>query len=1457
MNIYLDSAPFTDWFSRLTEPSSRLREPEQRQDARLLSALLLAFIGFTLVTPLLQLLRPMESEPALLLIIAVSNLTLLVQYFLSRSGYIIVACWFFILGLFTVVLAAITVFHTVQPAYVPTTLVYLVLAVLAASLVFPVRVTLVVALLVIFTTGGIMFAVEEGDIFAMGILHINALLCGVLLVAGWVRRQQQTQIRQQAAALADEHNLLRTVLESVPDAIYVKDLESRFRLGNHKIAGWFGLSENSLIGKSDLELFNYAFWQRTRAQEKELMETGVPIVNLERRLTNPDGSTHWVLVTKVPLHDKEGRIIGLVGINHNIDERKQAELALEQERNLLRTVIDSLPDPVYVKDRESRFVLVNQRVLLDHEIVREEELVGKTDLDIVGEHAWQLTYPEDQQIMSTGLPVVNLQRSRKKNGKETNWWLTTKVPLRDPQGEIVGLVGIDRDVTALKKTEFRLASERNLLRTVIDALPDQVYVKDRESRIVLINRRALEEQAIEHEDQILGKNDLELIGETAWKCTRPEDLEVMNSGLPLFNVERSWPDKQGEAGWWLITKAPLYDNEGQVIGIVGIDRNITARKHTEIMLARERNLLQAIMDNAPDQIYVKDMDRRFLLVNKAILNRYDFTSPDQIIGKRDADLFDEEFDHFTRALETPILERGETFLNYETHYFKDGQIHWILITKVPLRDPEGRITGLIGINRDVTERKHIEEKLREEHNLLQTILESVPDPVYVKDRESRFMMVNRVIVEGLGLGSTEEIIGKTDFDLMSQDAALNHYEAEQSLMRSGHAIINQETVSQDSQNPEVVYLITKVPLRNPQGEIIGLVGVNRDITDRKRAENTLARERNLLLTLIDSMPEWVYVKDRDLRFILANRVTRDIIAEMGVTDLIGKTDADIFNAEEARRYYEEEQRVVETGIPLINREAEGTLPDGRHVYLLVTKVPVFDERGQVSFVVGMNHDITEYKSAQDALHTERNLLRTLIDSMPDAIYIKDAGLRFLLANRATWERFGFRSADELIGKTDADLFPPERAHPLLAEERLILESGIPVLNREGSTPDHDGSPHIALITKVPIYDMEGHISGLVGINHDITELRRAEIQLRYQASLLENLTDAVISTDMHFNIISWNIGAEELYGWRAEEVMGQQMQTVVPVSNNEILPQNMVDELLSVGYWRGEIEQQAKDGTIKCVWGSVSLVRDGDGKPVGVVAINHDITERKHAEQQEMELALERARVNILRRFIGDMSHDLRNPLATIKVSLYLLRKLLDNPERRLHHLEVLDSHVLRLETMVDDLLSMSHLDQPTDEFKFGLGDVETLVTEVVQQQQPLAARRGQQLTLEADIKLPEIACDPLKLNRAITNLVINALNYTPPDGQVQVRLYKNGPYLCVAVTDNGIGIAATDLPHIFDRFYRADKARRTDTGGTGLGLSIAQRIVQAHGGKINVTSTLGRGSTFTIMLPLVVEVSH
>ena len=255
------------------------------------------------------------------------------------------------------------------------------------------------------------------------------------------------------------------------------------------------------------------------------------------------------------------------------------------------------------------------------------------------------------------------------------------------------------------------------------------------------------------------------------------------------------------------------------------------------------------------------------------------------------------------------------------------------------------------------------------------------------------------------------------------------------------------------------------------------------------------------------------------------------------------------------------------------------------------------------------------------------------------------------------------------------------------------------------------------------------------------------------------------------------------------------------------------------------------------------------GQLISIRGILRDISERKRAEQQHRALLREQERMHVLQRFISDASHDLKTPLSTAMLSLGLLKRVSD-AEKREKHLAVLDERLEHLANLVDDMLTMSRLDQ-TDPLVLEAVDLNALVRIVVASLEAQLSHHQHQLILRLDEQISNVKADPAQFQRALSNLVENAVVYTPDCGTIIIRTTRQGQQTVIEVQDNGPGIDEADLPYIFDRFYRVDKARNATLGGTGLGLAITKSIIEAHGGTIQVDSTLGQGSTFRISLPL------
>jgi signal transduction histidine kinase len=245
-----------------------------------------------------------------------------------------------------------------------------------------------------------------------------------------------------------------------------------------------------------------------------------------------------------------------------------------------------------------------------------------------------------------------------------------------------------------------------------------------------------------------------------------------------------------------------------------------------------------------------------------------------------------------------------------------------------------------------------------------------------------------------------------------------------------------------------------------------------------------------------------------------------------------------------------------------------------------------------------------------------------------------------------------------------------------------------------------------------------------------------------------------------------------------------------------------------------------------------------------------DITARKEAEQQRVELAVGKETMQVIQRFVGDVSHDLLTPLSVIKTSAYIIGKKVQD-ESAIERLNAIDSQVGRVETMVRDMMMLARLEQPVeDAFSFQSEDIDALLAETVSALKSIAAHNDQQLTYERTGQALIARHDREKLTRAFANIVNNSLKYTPRGGCIWVRSRVVADEVVIEVEDTGEGIPVDELSQIFNRFYRA-KEHRGDKRGLGLGLAIVQKIVEAHQGKVEIESTVGKGTTIRIRLPL------
>ncbi len=396
----------------------------------------------------------------------------------------------------------------------------------------------------------------------------------------------------------------------------------------------------------------------------------------------------------------------------------QTGKALIQEQYLMSALMDNLPDHIYFKDRESRFIRINKSLAQFLGLNDPDQAVGKTDFDFfTGEHAQQ-AFDDEQNVIRTG-QMLSIEEKETHHDRPDTWVSTIKLPLRDKEGKIVGTFGISRDITERKLTEEALQESEEHYRILFNEALDGICLADAETGLIIDCNQALL--------SLVGRERVELIGQSQ------TILHLQNNNKAAFSptFEQHRTDKEGKTlethivtSTGIIREVEIKANHVNIHGrktMQGVFRDITERKQAEEALAQEQYLLHTLMDNLPEYIYFKDHASRFIRISKKHAQMFGLSDPSQAVGKTDFDFFTGE--HAQQAFddEQNIISTGQMLSIEERETHHDRPDTWVSTIKLPLRDKEGNIFGTFGISRDITEHKKAEEEIKLKNELLETI----------------------------------------------------------------------------------------------------------------------------------------------------------------------------------------------------------------------------------------------------------------------------------------------------------------------------------------------------------------------------------------------------------------------------------------------------------------------------------------------------------------------------------------------------------------------------------------------------------------------------------------------------------------------------------------------------------------------------------------------------------------
>lgn len=660
-----------------------------------------------------------------------------------------------------------------------------------------------------------------------------------------------TERMEAEIALRESEEKLRIMFDSIGDGIAVTDLkgtiidanEAALRMGGYK-------SRDEIIGKDGAAFVQPKDRELAMAAIQQALEQGHSTKMVEYTLSVADGGQLDVELSIAMMRDATGKPAGLIGVVRDIAERKEAQAALRDSEEKLRLTFESIRDSVTITDLEGKIIDVNQGAVRIGNFDSKEELVGRNGFDLVAEKDRTRAIEDMAKEFGKSRTAVLEYTILKKDGSEYDAEVSISL-IRDSSGHPTGTISIAHDITERKQAEQALRESEERYRSVIDNANEAIVVAQ-DGMLKFFNPKAVD---------IMGYTSEELASTPFLDIIHPDDrqtvaeryLKRLQGEAPPHIYDFRVIDKHNRIKWVEIN-AVLISWEGRPATLNFLN-DITARREAEEALRESEEKLRLTFESIGDMLVIMDPKGHIVDVNEATLRTLGYDHKEELIGRSSAELVVKRerassTDDTIRTIKASIDEDKSEYKNVIIQT-KDGRELDAEYGIALLRTPDGKLSRIIGIARDITAKKQADEALRASEGKLRLIFESIGDMLMVMDLTGKIVDVNQPITRTVRY-SKEELIGKNAADLVVKEDRNRVIESTISTLEAGlkdrkSAYQELTLVTKDGSKLAVEYCIT--PMRDPSGKMMGVLGIGRDITDRKNAEMAIFR-RNIELTAI-------------------------------------------------------------------------------------------------------------------------------------------------------------------------------------------------------------------------------------------------------------------------------------------------------------------------------------------------------------------------------------------------------------------------------------------------------------------------------------------------------------------------------------------------------------------------------------------------------------------------------
>ena len=763
------------------------------------------------------------------------------------------------------------------------------------------------------------------------------------------------------------------------------------------------------------------------------------------------------------------------------NREKMTEQVAQASLQLLPLIMNNIPQAVFWKDRNLVYLGCNQAFAEDAGFPSPEEIVGKTDFDMPWKDQAELYRADDRLVMDNEKPKLNYEEPQTTPDDSTIWLNTSKIPVYE-NGQVVAVLGMYEDITERKQTEA-------LMRSMVENAPEAIGIIDLNTGLFTEpNEKAVKLYGLSREELVkVGPADMSPPVQPDGSPSTEKAMEKINQAMQGESPVFEWMHRNAR-GEDILCEVRLVRLPGNLPRVRFSVTDITARKRAEEEIVAESQRFQTILESVRVPMIISRLSDGIVIYANQAVARVSQVDLDKLIGFKTGNFYANPDDRKT-VLES--LQQYGRISDFEVQFRRtDGSLYWALLSS-HIINYEGEKCVLSSYV-DITERKQAENALKESEEKFRAIADNTAIGLFIHQggimrylgREAACMLDY----------DPADVVGHSIMDFIYPDERQRIAEIAQRRTAGEDVPDHYETrlLKKDGSALDVILYSTLV---NYEGEV-ATQGAFLDITERKQVVEALRDSQQVLQTVMDNIPQSIFWKDRNLTYLGCNRAFADDAGLDSPSDVIGKTDWDMPWKEQAELYRADDGLVMESDTPKLNYEEPQTTPDGSIIWLRTSKVPMHNVDGKVTAVLGMYEDITERKQAEEALRDSQQVLQTVMDNIPQSIFWKDRNLNYLGCNRAFADDAGFASPSDVIGKTDWDMPWKEQAELYRADDNRVMESDTPKLNYEEPQTTPDGSTSWLRTSKVPLHDVDGKVTAVLGMYEDITERKNLEQQVQ-------------------------------------------------------------------------------------------------------------------------------------------------------------------------------------------------------------------------------------------------------------------------------------------------------------------------------------------------------------------------